>query len=251
LRSEDHKPLVPDIDKIFEEGREPTEEEWKLWAENFKPKSITERKAEHDTLLKKKKAATILFDQARKKREYRNRKQTGHKSWGRKYNEKRKYLYKYNKEWQEKISDSVMIYEYKKTQTRYNTWVNRYRKNYKNRLDEYASTFKIGENVYVYGFTVQQLRKIGPSSMNTFKMFQDENIFPEPIYEGLQFQKNKLSKKPVKFYVLTEVIEYMSVFDKNRGRISWYTEDKKAYLKKKLWEGMLQARKEFDDENKN
>lgn len=242
------KSSIINIDKIFEEGREPTEEEWKIWAESFKPKRITERKPEHEARLKKKKAKVALYDRQRKQKEYKERKKTGHKSWGKKYNEKRKYLYKYNPEWRENLRQSQQLRAYKLSSTRYNSWVNKYRKYYKNKLDQHASTFKIEDNVYVYGFTLTQMRQMGPLSAPYFKKFMDSHVFPEPVYEGYRFKNNKISNKKERFYLLTEAIAYFSIFDKHKSKIGNYTEEKLAFLKKKFWGSMLQAREEFNNE---
>lgn len=239
---------VPNIDQIFNEGREPTEEEWKVWAENFKPKRITARKTEHETLLKKKKAMLSLLDKERKRREYRERKETGHKSWGVKYNTKRNYLYKYNKEYKAKLDLNTKLKHYRKNLTRYDYWVNVYRKKYKNRLENYASTFKIGEDKYVYGFTISQMKELSPYNVNDFNKHRIEHLFPDPVYEGYRFKNNKVSVKAEKFYVLTEAIAYFSVLDKHRKKVTTFSEDKKTFLKKKFWEAILEARKEFDEE---
>jgi hypothetical protein len=241
------KSSIIDIDEIFKEGREPTEEEWKVWAENFKPKKITSRGPEHEARLTKRKAKEALRDRERKKKEYRARKETGHKSWGSKYNQKRNYLYKYNKEYKARVVKERLIKNYKDSSKRYEYWVNKFRKEFKNRLGEHAYTYKISENEYVYGFNLIRLRQLGPLSRPVFNMFVEEHIFPPPKYEGYRFKKNKVSETKEEFYILTEAIVYFSIFDKNRKHIGQHTDEKKAYLKKKFWEEMLEARREFDE----
>jgi hypothetical protein len=248
LNAEPRLSLIPDIDKIYLEGREPTEEEWKIWAENFKPKSITERRPEHESRLKKDKAKIALKDRERKKIEYANRKVTGHKSWGTKYNAKRRYLAKYNSEYRARKEREQKLKIYKHNRLKYDSWVNNYRKNIKNRLDTYADIYKIGDNVYVHGFSRPKLLKFSPFSYPTFNKLFNEEAFPEPTYTGYQFKNNKISPTPTKFYLLTEVIAFLGVLDKNRKRIKKYSDVNIAFLQKKFWTEMLEARKEFENE---
>lgn len=239
---------IPNIDQIFEEGREPTEEEWKVWAENFKPKSITERKPEHEARLKKRKAKVALYDKERKRKEYQARKETNHKSWGDKYNAKRRYLSKYNEEYRERLAQEFQRREYKKNTQRYSYWVNKYRKIYKNKLKDFANTYKISEDVYVLGFSKSQMQVIGPLIAGYYNNFERELLWPPMKYEGYKFKNKKISSKLEPFYLLTEAVAYFSVFDKHKTKIGVYTEEKKAFLKKQFWEEMIQARKDFENE---
>lgn len=236
-----------DIDKIFEEGREPTEEEWKEWATNFKPKRIGRRVALKDTTRSVSKAKRLARQRVFDNKSYKEKE--NYKSWGRKYNEKRKYLYKYNKEWKENLDQTKAIYFFKINNTKYDSWKGLYKRKYKYNIIEYANTYKLRDNVYVYGFTESQMIEIGPFTRVTYKKLSELNIFPLPEMEGYRFKKNKVSSTTEKFYLLTEALAYFNFWENNKNKITNLNDTKtQLYIKKKLWESMQKAREEFNNE---
>ena len=240
---------IPDVDKIFEEGREPTEEEWILWAQHFKPKKLPTKikRISHETLRQKTRAKQTLNDKERKRKAYKKRDEVDYKSWGKKYNMKRAYLAKYNKAWADNAKETRERTAYRKRMAKYDSWVNSYKMYYNTRLSEIAHTYKISEDKYVYGFTLTQLRQMNPYSLPIFNKLLNENIIPLPVYEAYRFKDDKISKKLEKFYLLEEAKVFFNTFKTHKVKLGNIdTDEKRLFLKKKLWEGMLNARKEFD-----
>lgn len=244
------KPSTIDIDKIFDEGREPTEEEWKIWATNFKPKKLKRRTETSQITTSVKKAKVRAKKQDIDRKSYNAFKEgKERKSWGNKYNQKRKYLYKYNKEWKANLQNTQAVYQYSIDNKAYDSWRGLYFRKYRYNITEYASTFKISENVYVYGFTKKQLIDIGPFSQQTTERLLKELVFPEPEMEGYIFKDKAISKKPVKFYLLTEAFVYFNFWCQHTRKIKNLSDPKnQLYIKKKLWEAMLAAREDFKNE---
>lgn len=243
----ERKSTIIDIDAIFESGREPTEEEWKEWASNFKPKRLPRRTAFQQINTTKKTASRRTRDRKNKQLSYRNKEK--YKSWGDKYNKKRKYLYKYNEEWRKNLEETKSIYQYKFVKSSYDSWIGLYNRKYRYDLASHAYTFKINEYTYVHGFTETQLKKISPFDHSTFKKLKEDNMFPLPTFEGYRFKGNKISSKPEKFYLLTEAAAFFGVLTKNRKKFKIIdSEEKKLYLKKQFWNDMTKAKEEFLNE---
>jgi hypothetical protein len=251
LSGDPNPPLVPDIDKIFREGREPTEEEWILWAKNFKPKKLPSRKNSNEQLLNTKRAKRRLVEKEVKRKAYKNKE--NYLSWGRKYNLKRAYLHKYNVEWSENEKRTNQLVLYRQALKKYDSWIKKYKSTYKTKLEDYARTYKISDNEYVYGFTLNDLISIGPFGRKKFKSLLEDTVIPEPIYEGYLFKKNRLAKVKSKFYLLTESKAFFDECEKNKRRVGYIDDnnDKKLYLKKKIWLAMLQMREEFNNDKQN
>jgi hypothetical protein len=237
------------IDEIFESGREPTEEEWKIWALEFKPKNLPRRKAAREVSYSKPKAAIALRDKNRKRKEYRDRKLTNHKSWGRKYNLKRKYLLLYNEQWKTNQQTTDELRKYRLLEKKYNSWVGKYKRTYKYNLAAFANTYKLGDNEYVYGFTEEQIRIIGPFAILVYKRLKESGVIPEPVMEGYMFKKNKVAKVKSKFYLMTEAKSYFDILAANKKKLGHInSEQKELFIKKKLWLAMLERREEFNNE---
>lgn len=240
---------IPNIDKIFSEGREPTEEEWRIWAENFKPKKPKRRLDNKEVQYSRKKAKAALDSKLNKRKAYRNRDKKNYQSWGSKYNQKRKYLRKYNKEWNEAEKASRQIYEYKQIKTKYDSWIRNYKIELKPNLIEHAFIFKIKDEVYVYGFSKNKLQVLSPHARNIFISLVEANVIPSPKYEGYRLINGRASKKLEQFYLFTEGRAYLNTMCNIKLKVGQMaTENKRLYAKKRIWTAMLKEREIFENE---
>lgn len=250
MSGEDNSPLeIPDIDKIYASGREPTEEEWKLWASNFKPKKLRRRVGTREVQYGKETAKRLLNNKLAKRKAYKSRDKKNYQSWGSKYNAKRRYLTKYNEEWRNMKNESYAIHKYKVDSNKYDSWINKYKTGLKAKLIDYAFVYQLEENVYVYGYSLNRLIGLNPYSKNFFMKLYEENIIPPPIYKGSRIINGRRSNKVEYFYLYTEGKAFLDTVCNIKIRVGkMKTEEKKLFAKKRFWNAMKKQRELFNNE---
>lgn len=242
MRSRDYSSItVSDFEKL-------SEEEKIEWAKNYVPK----KRPSHSqvALTSKKKSPQLKKSLASRKTMRRKYYSPERRTcWGKKYNERERYLKKYNAQYAENRKISNQIYLRKLRLQKYNSWVVKYHREYVGRVDELASTFKLqNSELYLKGFTIQDL-KIGPFSVNTVKNLIEKEILPPPKYAGYKYS-NKTSKfqsKLSNFYLVSEVISYFEIMSRYKRKFDLVaTTEQELFLKKQLWTSFIKIREEFD-----
>jgi hypothetical protein len=228
---------------------EMTEEEKIEWAKNYtwKPR----KRANPGSLTRSSRSKIIKksFYKAKDEKRY-NDPERRAKTFGAAYNERIRYLYTYNKKYNELKKFRIAYRLYKNKRNTYNGWRHTYYQEYKGRLSEYASTFKLeGQELYLLGFSLSDLAKYAPFSFRLLRAFIDIELFPVAKYVGYKFKQKKMNSETETFYLVSEVEEFLSVCASFEAKYKQVKDSNEKYLKKQLWTRMLKARKEFDDRN--
>lgn len=228
-----------------------TEEEKIEWAKNHKPRR-NHVFTDYAETMAKKRGPNKLRRKIKQRRIVAKDFRTPEKkeaSWGPRFYERQNYLYRHNAEWRQAKLESIRRSNYRKYAARYDKWHIYYRRDFKDRYKQHASTFKLPDaELYVLGFTLKEAAQHSPFSYPRFIQLKDMNLFPEPKYIGFRYKKDIFLKKQEPFYLVSELEAMMHVFSRYRHHhIGINTEARKTYLKHFLWTRMLKARKIFDE----
>lgn len=227
-----------------------SEEEKIEWAKTHTWKPRTRLKDNTLVTAKKTRAKQQIKERLKRRKEYANPEIRARK-FGDDYNARIRYLYQHNAEFRELKRYRVAIRSFRLRRPQYEAWTDKYYKQYKGRMQDKASIFKLeGTENYVYGFTLKDLIPYSPVGKIILARFISELILPPPKYSGYKWKNNKaLNKNVEQFYLVSEIEEFLNVFAKYRKKFTDVsTEQQKLFIKKQLWKLMLNARKNFDNE---
>lgn len=224
-----------------------TEEEKVAWAKSHTWEPRKRYRGNNLALANKKLAKKIISARLQDQKNYHS---GDKKYWGDDYNARIRYLYQHNEEFRELKKYRVYLRRFRMKRDQYDGWTHKYYQEYKQKMESKAQVFKIeGTQNFMYGFTIKELCKYSPFNPSLTKSLLTRGLFPAPKYRGHLFHKDKSSEEVHEFYLVSEVEAYLNIFARYRKRaINIANKEQELYLKKQLWEEMLKARKEFDND---
>lgn len=228
-----------------------SEEEKIEWATNHVAKSRVKVNDGALATSKRNKARKRLVDRERKKAEYSNV-EIRKRKFGDEYNAKLRYLYKYNEEFRELKKYRVAFRSFQSKRHLYEAWTIKYYAQYKGKMTEKASTFRIeGTQNYIYGFTINDLVTYSPIKKVLITNFINENIIPAPKYRGHKWSNKtkKFNEHVEEFYLVEEIEEYLNIFARYKKKYTLVKhKEQKLFLKKNFWTKMQEVRNKFDND---